>query len=247
MKGEHRPVTCQECPLRVQPAFRPFAEPELSFVSGFKAGELIVQAGHDVLLVGTNSAHLFTLFSGWAFRYHLLPDGQRQILNFLLPGDFLGLQSSVFDTMEHSVQALTKVQLCLFARTRLWELYRDCPSLAFDTTWLAAHEESMVDENLASVGQRPARARIAFLFLHLVRRLEGLGLVVKDACDFPLTQQHIADATGLSLVHTNKTLRRLVTMGLLELANGRLVIRDRAGLERTALYEPHEPRPRPIL
>lgn len=240
-------VPCEQCPLRKRDVFRDFSESQLAFVSRFKAGELTVAGGHDLLLAGNNSPHLYTLLRGWAFRYILLEDGRRQILNFVLPGDFLGLQTSVFEVMEHSVQALTDVQLCLFPRSRLWDLYCEQPSLGFDVTWLAAHEESLVDDLLASVGQRSALERIAFLVLHLVQRLDGLGLARDGACDFPLTQQHIADAMGLSLVHTNKTLRRLIRDGHVEIGNGRLRILKRAALEKLAGQSLREPRPRPLI
>lgn len=240
-------VPCERCPLRRLPAFRPFTEEELAFVSGFKAGELSVSAGHDVLLAGHNNAQVFTLLRGWAFRYILLPDGGRQILNLALPGDFLGLQTSMFNVMEHSVAALTDVQLCVFPRGQLWSLYRDQPGLAFDVTWLAAHEESLVDDNLASVGRRTALGRIAFLLLHVFRRLEALSQVQDDSCEFPLNQQHIADATGLSLVHTNKTLRKLVRGKLVELGGGRLRLLRRDAVEQLAGDDPREPRARPFI
>ena len=240
-------VPCEQCPLRRRAVFRDFTGPELDFVRTFKAGELNVAAGHDLLLAGNNSAHLYTLLRGWAFRYVLLEDGRRQILNFVLPRAFLGLQTSVFEVMEHSVEALTDVQLCLFPRSRLWNLYAEQPSLGFDVTWLAAHEESLVDENLASVGQRNALERIAFLILHIVQRIDGLGLVKDDTCEFPLTQQHIADAMGLSLVHTNKTLRKLVRDGYAEISGGKLRILKRSALERLAGQRLKPQRPRPLI
>jgi CRP-like cAMP-binding protein len=247
VKGGGYPTPCEACPLRARPGFRPFTDAELRFVQAFKIGELLVEAGSDVLLTDNNSAHLFTLLRGWAFRYLILPDGRRQILNIALPGDFLGLQASIFDSMEHSVQALTDVQLCVFPRTGLWSLYSEQPDLAFDVTWMAAHEESMVDENQASVGQRPAVERLAYMILHLMRRLDVLGLVKGDTCDFPLTQQHIADATGLSLVHTNKSLRRLVRSKLLTIGGGRLHVTDRPALEALCGWAPRKLSPRPLI
>ena len=85
----------------------------------FKAGELVVDPGATILLEGTNSAHVFTVLSGWAFRFKSLEDGRRQILNFSLPGDFLGLQGSIFDKMQHSVEALTAAVLCVFPREKV--------------------------------------------------------------------------------------------------------------------------------
>ena len=120
--------------------------------ANFKRGELVAEAGSLILSEGTHSAQLFTLLSGWAFRYKTLPDGRRQILNYVLPGDLIGLQGSVIGEMQHSVEALSPVVLCVFQRTGLPDLYRNHPGLAFDITWLAAREERMLDENLLSVG-----------------------------------------------------------------------------------------------
>src|ERR1700693_3139432 len=141
----------------------------------------------------------------------MLPDERRQILNFALPGDFLGLQASVFDRMGHSAEALTDMVLCIFPREKLWELFSGHPNLSFDVTWLAAREERMLDENLLSVGRRSALERMAYLLLHLFQRAEDLGLTEGDRIEFPFFQQHPADASGMPLVHANNTLGRLTS------------------------------------
>ncbi|TIU18403.1 MAG: cyclic nucleotide-binding domain-containing protein, partial [Mesorhizobium sp.] len=110
----------------------PTAEPELAFISKFKKGELTVDKGATVLVEGSHSAHLYTVLSGWAFRYKLLQDGRRQILNYLMPGDLIGLQGSVMGEMQHSVEALSPMLLCVFERDNLHELYRNHPGLAYD-------------------------------------------------------------------------------------------------------------------
>lgn len=240
-------VACVDCPLRKHPAFRQFTTEELAFVERFKAGELRVAAGTDILLAEHNSAHLFTLLRGWAFRYSLLPDGRRQILNFLLPGDFIGLQAGLFDTMQHSVATLTDVTLCVFQRSELWTLYREQPSLGYDVTWLAANEEALVDANLVAVGQRTALARIAYLILQFHVRLQGVGMTQRGRFAFPLTQQHVADALGLSLVHTNKTLRHLVRLGAVKVGGGMVTIEQLDRLREIAGMEDAQPHPRPIL
>jgi CRP/FNR family transcriptional regulator len=240
-------VPCRDCTLRRCRAFRAFSPEELAFVERFKVGELSLSPGSDLLEAGNNSPHLFTVLDGWAHRYVLLEDGRRQILNFLLPGDLLGLQSSVFEAMQHSVQALTELRVCVFQRSKLWLLYEKQPGLAFDVTWLAAHEESLVDQMLTSVGRRTARERIAFLIVHLHDRLDGLERVRASSFAFPLTQQLIADALGLSLVHTNRTLKRLQAQGLIARTNGRLKICDLAALRRIAGIGDTVPPQRPML
>src|ERR1043166_1774740 len=246
--SDQRSVPCEACPFRsLHGVFRDFTSDELQFIAGFKAGELSVEEGDHFLAEGTRSPHLFTVLSGWSFRYKNLPDGRRQILNYVLPGDFVGLQSAVLDQMKHSVEALTDVVLCIFPRQRLWELHRDHPTLAFDLTWLCAREERMVDEQLLSVGRRTAIERIAYLLLHLFTRAKHLGLAEGNAVPFPLTQQHVADTLGMSLVHTNKTFQRLRRSGAVRWDRNELEILEPAELGQIAQYDAAEKAVRPFI
>jgi CRP-like cAMP-binding protein len=206
-----RQVPCQLCPLRKLKIFRPFTPEELAFVISFKTGEVTVKAGEALFLEGASNAHLYTVLSGLAFRYKLLSDGRRQILNFCMPGDFLGLQGSVMHEMQHSVEALSDMVLCVFQRDGLWRLFETHAGLSFDVTWLAARSEQMLDQQLLSVGRRSAAERCAHLLLHLADRVAEVGLARSSrTIRIPITQQHIADTLGLSLVHTNRTLGRLI-------------------------------------
>jgi CRP-like cAMP-binding protein len=164
----------------------------------------------------------------------MLGDGRRQILNYALPSDMVGLQGAVMREMEHSVEALTPLTLCVFPRQKLWDLYARFPSLAFDVTWLAAREEQLVDENLVSVGRRSALERTAYVLLHLFTRAEEAGLTKDGAVQFPFTQQHLADTLGMSLVHTNKTLRRLLQSQAVRWANRVFEVIDRPALAEIA-------------
>ena len=238
---------CSKCPLRPLKAFRKFTKDELEFVASFKTGELVVEPGSTIFVEGSHSAHLYTVLAGWGFRYKLLDDGRRQILNFVLPGDFIGLQASLLTEMEHSAEALTGMLLCVFERDRLWELFNNKPSLAFDVTWLAAREEQVLDEHLMSVGQRTAEERAAYLLLFLFDRAERRGMTKGDKVAFPFTQPHIADALGLSLVHTNRVLNRLARRKLITFQNRQLEISDRAALAKIAHWEPRADVPRPFI
>jgi CRP/FNR family transcriptional regulator, anaerobic regulatory protein len=230
--GQH--TACVQCPLRRCAALRAFSTDELVFVQELKIDELRVDPGASFLREGTSSDHLYTVLSGWAFRYKMLPDGRRQILNYALPADMVGLQGSLMREMEHSVEALTPLTLCVFPRSKLWDLYAKFPSLAFDVTWLAAREEQLIDENLVSVGRRSALERVAYLLLHLFMRAQEVGLTRGNSIQFPFTQQHLADTLGMSLVHTNKTLKRLSVSQAVRWKDRVFEIVDRAVLERIA-------------
>ncbi len=240
-----RRVPCETCPLRVMPHFRPFTPAELKYVSGFKKGELSTEAGALILTEGAHSAQLFTLLSGWAFRFKMLEDGRRQILNYLLPGDLVGLQGSVIGTMEHSVEALSQVVLCVFQRDRLPDLFTNHPGLAFDITWLASREERMLDENLLSVGRRSALERSAYLIAFLYQRAMKAGLV--PTLMLPITQQHVADTLGLSIVHTNKTLRKLADRKLIRWHDRSCEVLDEEGLMLAAGWSGLPERQRPLI
>ncbi|MBS0248271.1 MAG: Crp/Fnr family transcriptional regulator [Proteobacteria bacterium] len=235
---------CEQCPLRRLPCLREFAPDELEFVQKFKTDELRVESGTTFLREGSHSDQLFTVLSGWAFRYKVLDDGRRQILNFALPADMVGLQGAVMDEMEHSVEALTPMTLCVFPRARLYELYSQFPSLAFDVTWLAAREEQLIDEHLLSIGRRTALERIAYLLLHLFDRARELKLIQEDKLQFPITQQHLADALGMSLVHTNKTLKRLLVTKAIRWQARTFEMVDRAALAELAGADTPPPRSR---
>lgn len=240
-------VACQQCPLRELPAFTGNTPQEIAFIQSLKRGERLVGAGTIVIEEHKQNSDLYTLLSGWAFRFRTLRDGRRQILNFLFPGDLIGLQKQLSDDATFGVETLTPVTLCLFQRDRLWDLFRQHPSLGYDITWLAAHEELIVNENLLTVGRRSAQERVAMLLMHLYKRAESVGLCENQTVPFPVTQQHIADALGLSLVHVNKTLRSLAKLGLHELSNNRLRIIQPTALQRLADYHALPMQRRPLI
>jgi CRP/FNR family transcriptional regulator len=243
---------CSECPLRGCAAFEPVKPEELAVIDGLKQSEIEFDTGVDLIREGDGDSGLYTLLSGWAYRYKTLPDGRRQILNVLLPGDFIGLQQKMDAVASHGVRTLTPVRVCSFRRDAVWTLHRDVPSLGYDVTWLAAHGERLVDDNLLNVGQRGALERAAALLLALHARAAPFdaGDVEQDGIVFPLTQQHLADAMGLSLIHTHRTVRKLQQDKLIEWRAGqqRLRVPDLKRLAAVARIRwPLEPAPRPLI
>ncbi len=242
------PRHCEDCGLRRSPAFTSASPAELQTIERLRSGSQAVPAGTTLIRERQPNARLYTLYAGWAVRYKTLSDGRRQILNFLLPGDVAGLQQQFGEVSLHAVDTITDCHFCVFEDDALWNLYREHARLGYDVTWLAAREESLVDENLLTAGRRSAPERVAMLLMQLYRRLDRLGLLAADgSAPFPINQQHIADALGLSLVHTNKTLRRLAQMGLHDLSGGRLRILNPRVLARIAEFYDSIPRLAPLL
>lgn len=240
-------VKCSDCPLRILPGFQPFTESDLAVTDRLKKGELQVEPGTPILTEGASSAQLFTVLEGLGLRFKSLAEGGRQVLSFVFPGDFIGLQAAVMEEMDHSVEAATDMRLCVFDRADLRRLYAEAPARAFDLTWLAAEEEVMLSAALAAVGQQPARVRIAWGLLRLLERGETSGLVENGAITLPFRQRDLADALGLSAVHTNKMLATLRAEGIASWRDGRLLVRDRAALAREAGCTGQKPARRRVL
>lgn len=240
-------VDCSRCPLRKKALFTPFEDGELDFMRRFKIGELEVDAGSTLLMQGSNSPQLFTVLSGMGTRYTTLEDGRRQVINFVFPGDFVGLQAGLMGEMMHSVDSATPMVLCVFNRADLWDLFRDHPGRAYDLTWMSAVEEHFLGETIASLGQRDATERMAWALVRMFARLDAVGLRDGNSVPLPFRQQDLADALGLSLVHTNKTLAKLRDLKLVKWTGGRLTLPDLGKIATVAQIDEIKLSPRPIL
>ncbi len=238
---------CAQCPLRQRPAFIAKSPQEVEWTQKSKVGALRVAAGADLFRADDANAELYTLYSGWAFRYRTLPDGRRQILNFFLPGDLIGFQVSMLSAADHSDAGLTDIELCVFPRKRVWRIFEQMPELAFQLAWLGAREEGMVDDHLTAVGQLSAFERMSSLIVGLYKRAQSLDLVENEAFPFPLRREHLADALGLSLVHAIRTWTALRRAGMFEQTGSRLRILNPRISPRLALFYDEARRPRPIL
>ncbi len=241
-------TACRDCPLRRLPGFAPMSGAVVAATEAFKRGEMQVDAGTPILLEGAASAQVYTVLQGMGLRYKTLETGRRQVLGFVFPGDFVGLQAAVMEEMSHSVDAATEMVLCVFDRADLPKLFRDAPARAFDITWLAAAEESFLGEAMATIGQRPARARVAWGLLKLLQRGEVAGLLdLQGGLPLPYAQRDFADALGLSTVHTNKMLARLRDERIATWRGARLVVHDRAALARACGTPPETSHARALI
>jgi CRP-like cAMP-binding protein len=168
---------------------------------------------------------IYLILDGWAYRYRQR-DGRRQILDFLLPGELVGLQAALLGRSEHSVHSLTKLQVRVLDARLVTDAVRNAPELTLRLARHVAAEACRVDELLSAVGSGRAIERMAFLMLSLCRRQTGRGGVDPLDCPFPLRRQHMADALGLTGAHINRMLNHLRDDNIAVTNNGRLSIRD---------------------
>ncbi len=217
----------QDTPLvRKLDAFIVLSEAELSVLESLHKRRRSFVAGPDLVHQGQTDQAAYILIAGCACSYKLLEDGQRQIIDFQIPGDFLGLRSVVLHLSDHSIEPITDIEVTEVDISDLMEVFSDTPRLAKAVFWAASRDEAMVVEHLINIGRREAEVRVALFLLELGARLTLVGLGSKAGYACPLTQYLMADALGLSSVHVNRVLRKLREAGMVTFRDGYVAFDD---------------------
>lgn len=194
------------------------------------------KARGDIVREGQNPTVVRLIVSGWACRYKDLPDGRRQIVGFFIPGDFCDLNVYILQHMDHSIGAITPVKYLAIPPEQMESLANTRPRLAQALLWHHLVESSIQREWLLNIGQRNAFERLAHLCVELFHRLRAVGLARENTIEFPLTQNDLAEATGVTSVHLNRTLQELRRQGLIELRAKRLKILDLDKLMQLSMF-----------
>lgn len=227
----------------------------LSTETGFRTGSakfndiLECRQGNSYLArPGDRMKHIFLVVDGWAARYRLLNDGRRQITAIFLPGDLCDIAWRGGAPATQHVIALTpmrELRIDLYALERQLEEDPGVRAVVDRETQILAEAQC---EWLVSLGRRNAVERLAHLFCELVERIGRTTANGVGQCEVPLTQTDIADITGLTPVHVNRTIQKMRRSGLIELKSHRLRLRDFARIRKIAFFRstaaPHEPRNR---
>jgi CRP-like cAMP-binding protein len=219
-------------------AFVALSETELTVLQSLHGRRKTFVPGRDLVHQGQSEHAAYILAKGWVSSYKLQPDGTRQIVDFQIPGDFLGLRSVLLRTSDHSFEPITHIEAAEVLESDLLEAFVHTPRLATAIFWAASRDEAMVVEHLVGVGRRDADARMAHFLLELGARLALVGMGRREGFDCPLTQYHLADALGLSAVHVNRVLRQLRESGLATFRDGHVTFDDYRGLVELAGFDP---------
>jgi CRP-like cAMP-binding protein len=182
--------------------------------------------------------HSTLLLDGIACRYKDLRNGQRQITELHVAGDFADLHSFTLKRLDHAVMTLTPCRVATVPHVRLTEITQRFPHLT-RLYWFATNLDAAIHREWElSLGRRTARAKLAALFCELFVRLEIVGLTRELSYTLPLTQTDLGDCTGLTNVHVNRTLKDLRTSGLVTFQEGRVSILDWDGLVHAGEFDP---------
>lgn len=219
-------------------AFAALPEADRRLLDEVVRGAREVGAREDIIHEGDDPTDVHLVLEGFACRYKLLEDGRRQIMAYLVPGDFCDLHVFILKSMDHSIAALSPCRVVDIPRRRVLEM-TERPALARALWWCSLVDEATLREWLVNVGGRSAEHRVAHLLCELLLRLETVGLTNGGSYELPLTQAEIADTMGLSHVHVNRVLQRLRAEGLITLKDKQLVILDVPKLKAFSGFNPN--------
>jgi CRP-like cAMP-binding protein len=217
--------------------FVALSDAELEVLAGLHRRRRKFVAGRDLVHQGQTHQAAYILADGWVCSYKLLRDGSRQIVDFQIPGDFLGLRSVLFRTADHNIEPVTPVEASEVLESDLLQAFATTPRLATAVLWAASRDEAMVVEHLVGIGRRNALERTAHFLLELSARLTLVGRGTREGFACPLSQYQLADALGLSAVHINRVLRELREEGLLTFQKGQVTIHDVDRLAELAEFD----------
>jgi CRP-like cAMP-binding protein len=198
-----------------------------------------VEARRDLVSEGDRPRYVHLVLDGWGCRYKQLPDGKRQIVSLFVPGDFCDVNVFILKYMDHSIGAITRLKVAMITPEEMNALTTDRPRVTQSLWWHELVTAAIQREWTLNLGQRSAYERLAHLLIELYLRLETVGRAQGGRCDFPLTQNDLADATGLTAVHVNRTLQELRRDNLIELDRKQLQILDLPRMMHAAMFNPN--------
>jgi CRP-like cAMP-binding protein len=199
----------------------------------------LFRSGEDILSEGDHSPDCHVVLSGLASRYKILPNGERQIVAFLVPGDLCDAEIFILKQMDHSVNALSPTNVALISGEKMKELLGDLGRIAQALWWGTLTDLAVLRERVVDHGRRDAHERIAHLLYELLVRYRMVGATTDDTIMLPITQTDLADATGLTPVHVNRTLGRLREAQLIHVRGKMLTILDPVRLAAVAGFNPN--------
>lgn len=228
------PVACLVRKLRVRDQV---SDAEADILRQAVARVEDIPAGRTLVVPEQKLDHSMLIVSGFVARYKDLSNGQRQITDIHVAGDFTDLHGFVLKRLEHHVGTLTPIQMAFVPHERLTRISEEHPHL-LRMLWLSTLIDAAIQrERMLSVGRRSAVARVAHLMCELYTRLGLVNQVDGTSFALPVTQMDIADVTGLTSVHVNRMLREIRDRGLMTFRNAIVEIHDLAGLERLADFD----------
>jgi len=195
-------------------------------------------ADTDIAREGEKAEAMHVIVEGFAVRYKITSDGDRQIFAYLIPGDTCDLHAPLLDRSDHSIGTVTSARIVSIPHSQILKLMDERPTIA-RALWISTLvDAATLREWIVNLGQREAPQRIAHLFCELHVRLMAVGLATHTSFELPITQLELGDTLGISAIHVNRSLKDLRDAGLVTLKHARIHIPDMERLKEFSGFDP---------
>jgi CRP-like cAMP-binding protein len=225
--------------IRKLEAVEPLTEDEIERAIALCRSVKIVEKRTDIISAGEQPEHVHIVLDGWAARYSVRANGSRQFTAFLIPGDFCDIQVMSLDQLDHGIMALTDCVVAFVEKQEMEDISRSTPGISRALQRSTLIDEAILRRWIVNVTSGDALSTVAHLLCEMHVRLRAVDLVDGDAFNLPLTQEELAEATGMTAVHMNRTLTRLRQEGLIELQDRKLLIMDVEALRELCGFDPN--------
>lgn len=217
--------------------FAKLSDQEVSSLAKVTAAPQHYSARYDLIREGDRPGPVFVVLEGWACRYKILPNGGRQVLAYLMPGDSCDLHVGLLAEMDHSIQTVTPALVATVERGEMDRIMDKHRGIA-----KAMYLGQLIDEGtmrawITSMGRRSSIERVAHLMCELYLRARNVGLTLEPRFALPLPQAMLADSLGMTPVHLNRVMKELRASGAMTLKRGSLMIEDPVRLVRIAGFD----------
>ena len=218
--------------------FGPLCDDDKAALENAAADIVEYAAKQDIISQGDRPVHVHLLLEGWACRYKILPDGERQIMAFLIPGDLCDIHVTLLDRMDHSISALSACKLLSLPLEYLSGLMRKNDRLSRALSWTTLVDEAILREWLVNLGRRQSEKRLGHLICEMLLRSKAVGLSDGNSFEMPLTQEELADTMGLTPQHMNKCFQTLKGKGLISTQRKQLFVENFEKLVAFSEFDP---------
>ena len=228
---------CESCAIRENSFMNQIEMEQLGKVHACRSAQDMFAEGEHLYYEGDTAQHVYSVYKGWVILYKSLENGNRQILRFALPGDLLCFKVGRNKVLDHSAIAVSDTSLCVFPIERFKKTVKELPELAVALSSMSCVISERYHSMLTTIASHPAETKVAFLLLSLYIRQRSVSGKKDDGdycAHFPIKQEDISDALGITSIHVNRVLQSLRKKGLIDCKNKCLKVPDQQALAEVA-------------
>ncbi len=232
---------CNQCTVRSRALFGVVDDKNVRLTQDYRDKHRYFSAGDVLHLEQQPIDYAFTVYSGCLILYNDLENGSRLIMRVALPGDFVGFSRNNKGQLPYSIKAVTDVRVCMFLDSSIKRMIKQQPEIAQRLIDLQLSDAVLCNQRLLNLGSKTATQSLAYLIMELYSRIRVQSPKMFDSNTgetfFPLNQEDMGDALGLTKVHINRIIVAFKEQGLIACGHKKLKVIDEEQLSEIGQFD----------